>query len=408
MNVWPKGWWLSSQPAGLRRYVGATVLLAVGLTATVLLTRDDGRFHLAGVAGFCALAVAVALATPTVLSAFPGGPSFEDPSGVWILAALILWGPREAIVLAVLIGGVWAQQHDRLRSGITRETAKQVLNVSATVIGVDLAAVVIDVLGPLPHLADQLAGLAVYLMATTAVIAGVLVAAGQREIVRVFTTMSQRFVLLTEIPLGLGLAMAWRAEPIVAVVVAGSLVAAGAGQQAAYVLQEASIDRRTGLLRPDPWLGAVARLLARGPVGFLLIDVDHFKTVNDEHGHLVGDQVLTSVAELLRGCLRPGDLPARWGGEEFVVAVPGVSPDELMAVAGRVADAVRRTSDLSDHGYGIRRTVSVGCVLALRATPVTAPDAVRRAIAQADLAMYEAKAGGRDQVVTQEEPIRAA
>ena len=151
-------------------------------------------------------------------------------------------------------------------------------------------------------------------------------------------------MILTEATLSIGMAAAWHTEPVAACLLSGTLVAAGAGLHYAHLLEEASTDRRTGLLRPDSWTKTVARLVSREPVGVILADLDHFKQVNDELGHLAGDEVLTAIGATIAESLRPGDVAGRWGGEEFVVALPGLGPREAREVAERLADAVRSAS----------------------------------------------------------------
>ncbi|WP_305790267.1 GGDEF domain-containing protein [Symbioplanes lichenis] len=129
------------------------------------------------------------------------------------------------------------------------------------------------------------------------------------------------------------------------------------------------------------------------PVGLLLLDVDHFKAVNDAHGHHGGDQVLIEVAARLRGLVRPGDIVARYGGEEFAVVLPGAALDETAMVGERVrrgiAAAPITVGDDSLH----RVTVSVG--VAGIPKPCSGIDALVHA---ADHALYAAKEAGRDQV----------
>jgi len=157
----------------------------------------------------------------------------------------------------------------------------------------------------------------------------------------------------------------------------------------------------SGLLRPDTWTMTVARLVSRQPVGIILADLDHFKQVNDELGHLAGDEVLTAIGATISESLRPGDVAGRWGGEEFVVALPGLNLDEAREVAERLADAVR-SSPYASAGLRIHCSISAGVAHAACTTPEESAAAVRQALREADVAMYAAKRAGRDRVMTVE------
>jgi diguanylate cyclase (GGDEF)-like protein len=126
----------------------------------------------------------------------------------------------------------------------------------------------------------------------------------------------------------------------------------------------------------------------------LVVDVDHFKQVNDTLGHAAGDEVLVEVATRLRDGVRDGDVVARWGGEEFLVLLPEVpDADSLGQAAERLRAAVAARPVQTAQGER-PVTVSVGACLAGDGPQLT-DDAVRRA----DDALYEAKRGGRDRVV---------
>jgi len=132
--------------------------------------------------------------------------------------------------------------------------------------------------------------------------------------------------------------------------------------------------------------------LAGGPVCLVLVDVDHFKAVNDRYGHAVGDRVLREVATVLVHSVRSVDRVARWGGEEFVVALPAGSP----ALGAEAAERIRRRVQehaWSLHAEGLRLTVSAGVAAG-------AADDLPAVLGRADAAMYRAKGAGRNRVVT--------
>lgn len=124
----------------------------------------------------------------------------------------------------------------------------------------------------------------------------------------------------------------------------------------------------------------------------IVLDLDAFKALNDTYGHAVGDAVLQSFAELLRGMIGPGDIAIRLGGEEFVLLLSNSTEAEAIAMAERVRDAVARTVHEAD-GHRIRCTVSAG--LAVAETDGKSLDTLLR---KADNALYLSKRGGRNRV----------
>ncbi|MBO8084839.1 MAG: diguanylate cyclase [Marichromatium sp.] len=152
-------------------------------------------------------------------------------------------------------------------------------------------------------------------------------------------------------------------------------------------LEQAERDPLTGLLNRRGLDRAMAQLCARAcAYTVLFIDIDHFKRINDQLGHDRGDAVLQDIAGVLRRLTRKSDLNARWGGEEFLVVLPGAG----LADGRGVAEKLRRTIA---HEPRIPTTASIGVA---PAAPEEALDAV---LARADQAVYRAKQGGRDRVV---------
>lgn len=129
------------------------------------------------------------------------------------------------------------------------------------------------------------------------------------------------------------------------------------------------------------------------PIAVLMIDVDHFKSVNDRFGHANGDRALKLIAETLRKTLRAFDSLARYGGEEFVVAMPGSSADDAAAAAERLRGAVETAVFEPAHGQRHTLTVSVGV-----ACSSDGGDTAEQLLHKADLALYEAKRLGRNRV----------
>ena len=129
-------------------------------------------------------------------------------------------------------------------------------------------------------------------------------------------------------------------------------------------------------------------------VAAMVLDIDHFKQLNDAHGHAAGDAVLCAVARSLAATVRPADVLARTGGEELVVLGLVGDPDEARRLAERLRRAVARTRTADGHGV----TASIGIALTRPADGENAADALWRLVDRADAAMYEAKQQGRDRV----------
>jgi diguanylate cyclase (GGDEF)-like protein len=165
----------------------------------------------------------------------------------------------------------------------------------------------------------------------------------------------------------------------------------------------ANTDRKTGLLNAAAWHSEAERALRRegdGPRGVLVLDLDHFKRVNDTYGHIAGDQVLQAIADGLRNEVRDRDLVGRFGGEEFVVllaALPGGGGAELAAVAERMrrrVESLRVEIPTPDGPMTVTGlTVSIGGAVHSRSG-----EDLRSLLHVADIALYSAKRAGRNMV----------
>jgi diguanylate cyclase (GGDEF)-like protein len=161
------------------------------------------------------------------------------------------------------------------------------------------------------------------------------------------------------------------------------------------------MDSKTGLLNAATWEREAATQVARAartrtPLAVALVDIDHFKTVNDTYGHLVGDRALREIGDAFKLLLRDYDLVGRFGGEEFVLLLPQTRGHDAYRIAERIrtyiADAPIR-APTEPGADPVRVTVSIG---------VAALDSYRRdlteLLAAADGALYRAKQAGRNQV----------
>ena len=127
------------------------------------------------------------------------------------------------------------------------------------------------------------------------------------------------------------------------------------------------------------------------PFGVVMIDVDSLKPVNDEHGHLVGDELLRMVSRALAGNVRMPDVVGRWGGDEFVAVLPYGGPEQLEAVAERLRKTIE---GLSLRVVDVRTSVTVS----IGVTEARAGDTLQTLFARVDHLLYQSKATGRNRV----------
>ena len=192
----------------------------------------------------------------------------------------------------------------------------------------------------------------------------------------------------------------------------GDVATLAEGEPAPYVL--ALIDGLCELSLKDPLTGLanrrflyatldreIDRVTRAGDSALLMmLDIDHFKSINDAHGHLAGDLVLQSVARTLSACVRPMDTVARYGGEEFAVVLPSCQATFARAVAERMRRAIETTPVRISPVEQVNVTVSVGGAFALQWIRSTKQLWAERA----DQQLYQAKQAGRNCIVLEEPP----
>lgn len=167
----------------------------------------------------------------------------------------------------------------------------------------------------------------------------------------------------------------------------------------AQLLNDARADAKTGLLNAATWEREAEAEVARAvrtssPLAVALLDLDRFKQINDTYGHLMGDDVLRSIADAMTGVLRKYDLAGRFGGEEFVMLLPQTRAVDALRIAERVRAHIARLPILASGGEPVTVTVSIG----VAALDAGSSRELTELLAAADAALYRAKASGRDQV----------
>jgi diguanylate cyclase (GGDEF)-like protein len=333
-----------------------------------------------------------------------------DLSSVWTFAGALLLPPALAAGVATIVFTHLWWRSWRPRVPVYRHvfsTATIVLSclAAAAVAGMNREGGIAfegDVTGVLLLVVAILA----YTTVNSALVAGaVAVSSPQPDIGKVLGRWDDNLLELATLSLGAITAVALSINPMLVAFVLPPLLVLHRAVLVKHLEEAANTDGKTGLLNAAAWHVQAERALQRtkrrdGQPGVLVLDLDHFKAVNDTHGHLAGDQVLSAVADVLRDEVRERDLVGRFGGEEFVVMLAGLGdrgPAEVEAVAERIR---RRIADLRveiptpDGPLTVRGlSVSVGCALM--------PDGgaeLRDLLEVADRALYVAKGAGRNVV----------
>ncbi|MGI5129451.1 diguanylate cyclase [Pseudonocardia sp. CA-107938] len=340
--------------------------------------------------------------------------SYFDLSSVWTFAAAMLLPPLPAaLVIAVIYAHLWKRVWQPAKVPLYRH-----VYTTATVVLAALAArTVLVACGGLPAGSDDVGGVlglaaavVVYVLVNTLLVAlAIALSTRRRQTVALQRLLGQwddNVLELATLCMGALAAVALADSPGLAVLALPPILVLHRAVLVRHFETAASTDGKTGLYNAASWQGQARRAVRRSQrngtaVGVLILDLDHFKAVNDRYGHLAGDDVLASVADVLRACVRDDDVVGRFGGEEFVVLLPGLDtgPEgraELVAVAERLRRRVEQLDlavETPDGPMTIDAiTISVGGA-------VSAGQAgVEHLLKAADTALYAAKAGGRNQV----------
>lgn len=161
------------------------------------------------------------------------------------------------------------------------------------------------------------------------------------------------------------------------------------------------VDELTGIHNrrfffPEAHAALASAVRYRQAFSIMMVDLDHFKQINDLYGHGMGDKVLQVTAALLKGQTREGDIIARFGGEEFILALPNTDLDGARQLADRVLDSLRSLA-FNAAGKTVRVTTSIGISALTGSESPDRPDLLETLLRQADQALYFGKAQGRDQ-----------
>jgi diguanylate cyclase (GGDEF)-like protein len=335
-----------------------------------------------------------------------------DLSSTWIFASVVLLSPGYAALTAIVVDA-----YATLRSsGRSRPLYRHVFSTATLVLAALAASAAMryaaevsgTVTGPPLGVLPIALGLLVFLAVNTSLVAGAIAISNpQAALASAVGEWDENVLEIASYCLGALAAAALVVDPWLIVLVFPPLLVLHRAVLVSQLEEKASTDGKTGLLNAAAWHNRAERELRRaerraGPRAVLVVDLDHFKDVNDRHGHLAGDEVLAAVADALRGEVRERDLVGRFGGEEFVVLLGPLGPEEegateLAAVAERIRcriAALRVQMPTPDGPLTVGGlSASVGAAL----YPEHGRD-VRSLLHVADTALYAAKRAGRNLV----------
>ncbi|HKN52749.1 MAG TPA: GGDEF domain-containing protein [Amycolatopsis sp.] len=339
------------------------------------------------------------------------GQTHINVTSVWYLAGAILLPPAWVALLAVVLYlhlwlRVWRQVRTRPAHRFAASTAWAMLSCFAA----SSALVITGLSGtPLPTprglLSLVLAATVFELVNIGLVAAGIYLYTSQRSLADLVGTWEDNAFELATLCLGGLAALAFVVQPVLVVAVIAPLLLLHRYLLLKQQLQVAAItDEKTGLLNTAGWHEYATREHIRARrrgegSGFavLMIDLDHFKKINDTYGHLTGDDVLAAVAVAITGSVRRGDIVGRFGGEEFVVLLPAIGRADVLGIAERVRQAVGELNLVISTEAGSARVSGLSVSIGVARYPdsgASLDDILR----SADAALYRAKDGGRNQV----------
>ncbi|HXV92342.1 MAG TPA: GGDEF domain-containing protein [Pseudonocardia sp.] len=338
--------------------------------------------------------------------------TYFDLSSVWTFAAAVLLPPLlVAVVVLVVYLHLWLRVWKPAKSPMYRHA----FSTATVLLAAQTTHHVSQALGGVTGWPDDLRGLGaivlavvLYQVVNTVPVVGVLaLTQPQARTTELLGHWDDNVLETTTLSLGALTAIALAVNPWLVVLVLPPLLVLHRAVHVRGLEKAASTDGKTGLLNAaawHSWAGQEVRRAqrARTVAGVLIVDLDHFKSVNDGYGHIAGDVVLAAVARTLRAAVRDHDMVGRFGGEEFVVLLPDLHPSgagrtELLAVGERIRrriselDVVVETPDGPLTVDGL--TTSVGGAL----HPVHGAS-LEQVLTVADSALYAAKRGGRNLV----------
>ena len=399
-------WW--QNPPLLRWYVAGAVPLAVaamgvGIARTGWHANEVVEFLLLACCGTVSMA-----STPRIMYSHPGVT--RDFSSIWVLPTAILLPPVYSTFIAIPIVAtlqLWVHPGLLYRRVFSAAT----LGLSYAAVSVIFRAFPHSFAGPAPG-----TGVHAFTWCLAVGACEILACRVQNFLIVAAVKMvnpSMRFFaeefnrdalqgLFVEIDLGILITVAVALSPALVVVALPTVLLVRRFLIHPVLVAQSRTDAKTGLLNVSTWESEAEVELSRAkrtrnPLALALVDIDHFKLVNDTYGHLVGDRVLKTIAEALTGQSRDYDRAGRFGGEEFVLLLAQTTEKDACKIAERLRGYLANLAIPTDDRPGaptLTVTISVGVTALARGESFELTDL----LAAADSAMYAAKQAGRNRV----------
>ncbi len=410
-------WWQT--PWRLRLYIGLVPLAAVGLACyavsqTAWNATDLGRFLLLLSCGMVSVA-----ATPR--TAYIQGGMTRDFLTVWVLPVAVVLPPVYTMLTPIPLQIL---TQFRVHRGVV--VYRRVFTVAAIALAYGAASLAFRAFPA--SIAGHSIGGGTHALTFAAVVILCEIIGGRGHqlmivggikltdpAVRILSLQLNREALsgdFAEFDLGVLITLVVAVNPVLAILAVPTVLLVRRFMMHAQLLAQSRVDTKTGLLNASTWEREaeveITRAVRTGsPLALALVDIDHFKVVNDTYGHLVGDKALRAVTDALRSQLRVYDLAGRFGGEEFVVLLPNAREVDAINVAERLRAHIAGMSipvgDDAESGPCIKLTISVG-VAALHGESRELTDM----LAAADSALYYAKETGRNKTHSISAAVRAS
>jgi len=325
---------------------------------------------------------------------------------VWVFAAVLTLPMSWVAVLTALVSAHVVVRSYRVHRSYPH---RQVMNAAAMILAAWAARLVLDAGGVLVLTREtDLDAVAIGVVLAAAVVFfavdGVLIAVslrvdgGPRSLPDLVGSADDNALELATICIGAVIGLVLVYQPFALLFLFVPLFVLHRSVLVKHLEELATKDQKTGLLNATTWQDVASKELTRGsPFGVLMVDLDHFKRVNDTYGHLAGDEVLKAVAGTVRRSVRDYDTVGRFGGEEFVVLLPGLRNRDVLAIAERIRRAISQLRVPLPDSDTVLSTLSASIGAAVYPEAASGVDELVHA---ADTALYRAKRAGRNRVVS--------